>query len=209
MTEIIQSLNSQICAGLESYEVATTEGVDETVTPPTSYSFQCSAKTGDRCQFPFGLKGEDGVQWSCVGEEGQCSPGSNDATSSWTTDKKLRIFKSQSNFHNCVDCNLSEIQLPCFFFGVIYIGFSLNTYTGNNFSHSLHLQSHNDNLGVENWEECQLLCQLVDGCNFFNYGGGAFDQKQHCYLKYGLGRKTTGVHNRRVFGPKYCPGFFC
>ena len=133
-----KSLDSQICAGLKSYEVATTEGVDEKVTPPTSYSFQCSAETGDRCQFPFGVKGEDGVQWSCVGEEGQakCSPGSNDATSSWTTDKKLRIFQSQSNFHNCVDCNLSEIQLPCPFFGVIYIGFPLGTYAGNNFSHS-------------------------------------------------------------------------
>jgi len=176
--------------GLKSYEVATTEGVDEKVTPPTSYSFQCSAETGERCQFPFGVKGEDGVQWSCVGEEGQakCSPGSNDATSSWTTDKKLRIFQSQSNFHNCVDCNLSGIQLPCPFFGVIYIGFPLGTYAG-----------------VENWEECQLLCQMVDGCNFFNYGGQAFYQKQHCYLKYGLGRKKTGVYNRRVFGPKYCP----
>ena len=133
MTEIIQSINSQICAGLKSYEVATTEGVDETVTPPASYSFQCSAETGDRCQFPFGLKGEDGVQWSCVGEEGegQCSPGSTDATSSWTKESQLRFFDDKRNFHNCVDCYLSEIQLPCNIHGVAFLGFPLSTIAGN------------------------------------------------------------------------------
>ena len=62
--------------------------------------------------------------------------------------------------------------------------------------------------GVKNWEECQKLCQLADGCNFFNYGGEASKEAQHCYLKYGLGRKKIGVKNRRVFGPKHCPGFF-
>ena len=62
--------------------------------------------------------------------------------------------------------------------------------------------------GVKNWEECQKLCQLADGCNFFNYGGEASETAQDCYLKYGLGRKKMGVKNRRVFGPKHCPGFF-
>ena len=100
------------------------------VTPKSSHLYQCSAQTGERCQFPFGLKGEKEVRWSCVGEEGQCSPGSNDATSSWTTDDKLRFFDSQRNFHKCVDCNLSGI--PCYFHGVAFLGFPLATFVGNN-----------------------------------------------------------------------------
>ena len=62
--------------------------------------------------------------------------------------------------------------------------------------------------GVENWEECQKLCQLVNGCNFFNYGGEAAETAEYCYLKYGLGRQKTGVKNRQVFGPQHCPGWF-
>ena len=99
------------------------------VTLKSSHLYQCSAQTGERCQFPFGLKGEKEVRWSCVGEEGQCSPGSNDATSSWTTDDKLRFFDSQRNFHKCVDCNLSGI--PCYFHGVAFLGFPLDTFAGN------------------------------------------------------------------------------
>ena len=60
---------------------------------------------------------------------------------------------------------------------------------------------------MEKWEDCQTLCQLVDTCNFFNYGGYKVDQKQRCNLKYGLGRKVeVGVPLRRVFGRKYCKG---
>ena len=134
----MRSIHYQICAGLKSYEVSTTEegvaGEKVQVNPPSSYPFQCSALTGDRCQFPFGLTGEKEIQWSCVGEEGQCSPGSNDATSSWTTDNKLRFFDSQRNFHKCVDCNLSGIGLPCNLHGLVFLGFPLGSFAGKPFS---------------------------------------------------------------------------
>ena len=134
VTKLMRSIHFEICAGLKSYEVSTTEegevGEKVQVTPPSSYLSQCSAQTGERCQFPFGLKGEKEVQWSCVGEEGQCSPGSNDATSSWTTDSKLRFFHSQRNFHKCVDCDLSG--MPCNLHGVIFVGFSLGAFAGKN-----------------------------------------------------------------------------
>ena len=128
----------QICAGQKSYEVATTEEVGRAVQlfpQPSSYPLQCSAETGHICQFPFGLKGETEVRWSCVGEKGEakCSPGSNDATSSWTTDNKLRFFNSPSNFHKCIDCNLSGIELPCNIHGVVFLGFPLATLEGNQF----------------------------------------------------------------------------
>ena len=132
----MRSIHSEICAGLKSYEVSTTETTEEgvvdekvQVTPKSSHLYQCSAQTGERCQFPFGLKGEKEVRWSCVGEESQCSPGSNDATSSWTTDDKLRFFDSQRNFHKCVDCNLSGV--PCHLHGVAFLGFPLATFAGN------------------------------------------------------------------------------
>ena len=61
--------------------------------------------------------------------------------------------------------------------------------------------------GLKKWEDCQTLCQLADACNFFNYGGKTAATKEHCYLKYGLGRKVEGVARRQVFGRKYCKGW--
>ena len=51
-------------------------------------------------------------------------------------------------------------------------------------------------------EECQILCDLTTGCNFFNY-----DTKlKWCFLKYGVGQEQAKT--RRYFGQKSCQGDF-
>ena len=112
--------------------MATTEATNAEleIIPPKSYPYQCSAETGELCQFPYGLEGEDTVHWNCARRSTKCSPTSNDATASWTKTNKLRFFESKADFHECAACNWS--QIPCVIPGLAFSGFGLNSYAGIN-----------------------------------------------------------------------------
>ena len=111
------------------------------IIPPKSYPYQCSVETGDLCQFPFGIKGENKVHWHCERRFPKCSPGSNDDLASWSKNKKLRFFESKVDFHECTACNWT--QLPCFQPGVAYDGFLLSSFQGSN-------------IDISNLERCSM-----------------------------------------------------
>ena len=197
-------------SGQASYKVSTTEEANAKleIFPPPSYPYQCSAETGVFCQFPYGLKVENTVHWNCQRRSGKCSPTLNDETASSTRDNKLRFFENRADFHECAACNWT--QIPCFIPGIVFTGFVSSSYKGILILTlaTEHLMIKTSLSGLEKWEDCQTLCQLVDTCNFFNYGGYKVDQRKRCYLKYGLGRKVeVGVPLRRVFGRKFCRGW--
>ena len=56
-------------------------------------------------------------------------------------------------------------------------------------------------------EDCQILCQALDYCLFFNFYEGS--NVNECELKYGVGNRVTNKDRLRgtkqLFGPKNCP----
>ena len=120
----------QFFSGQATYKVPTTDAanVELDISPPPAYPYQCSAETGELCQFPYGLKGEDTVHWNCARRSTKCSPTSNDATASWTNTNKLRFFESKADFHECAACNWT--QIPCVIPGLVFSGFGLSSYAG-------------------------------------------------------------------------------
>ena len=117
-------------SGQSSYKVPTTDAANAEleISPPPSYPYLCSEETGELCQFPYGLKGENTVHWNCARRSAKCSPTSNDDTASWTNTNKLRFFESQAGFHKCGACNWT--QIPCVIAGLVFSGFELSTYAG-------------------------------------------------------------------------------
>jgi hypothetical protein len=93
----------------------------------------------------------------------------------------LESFDSTATFQPCTDC------ASCLQNGTGYSGFSL----GNTIGSSKYY-------GVTSSEECQALCGLVTGCNFFTY----HKRGKKCGLSYGVGEKITG--SDYSFGPKHC-----
>ena len=58
---------------------------------------------------------------------------------------------------------------------------------------------------VTSKKDCQQICQVAKGCNFFNFDLSA----KTCHLKYGVGKKNEWLSKDTQsiwFGPAYCPG---
>ena len=87
-------------------------------------------------------------------------------------------------FQECGECSASVQEGS-----VHFIGFELANHAGYN-SYSR----------VDSKEECQTLCDLVEGCNFFNY----HQAQKKCLLKYGVGEKLIG--DGTEFGSKTVQG---
>ena len=74
--------------------------------------------------------------------------------------------------------------------GDSYIGFPLLNFGGSNSYQKITL------------EECQLLCQITDGCLYFGYNSRGTNNI--CSLKYGMGQMEK--KSWMEIGPKFCPG---
>ena len=133
---------------------------------------KCSNTSGEVCRFPFRLNGN--IHWDCVERDGTPVCNTKDSNS-------LQSFDSTATFEPCTDCANCPQE------GTYYYGFHLSNTAGSSVYY-----------GVTSSEECQALCGLVTGCNFFTYDNGA----KWCYLQYGGGRKYT--HPDYSFGPKQC-----
>ena len=133
------------------------------------------------CQFPYKLRGL--VMWDCKAAivKGVWRKACNVEESS-----TIQSFENLSTFHECGECQESTILAD----GNIYSGFAL---ANNN----------NENMygNIDTKEECQILCDITPGCNFFNYNG----PQLACYLKYGIGESKTQIAVK--FGFKSCKGF--
>jgi len=137
---------------------------------------KCSESDGHICQFPFILKGV--VHWDCV--QGREEKG-------WTRSEKVCNVKESSTiqefgnerfFHECTECPSSALSDN-------YLGFNLTNPGGSSRYGTL-----------DSREDCQSLCNLANGCNFFTFEEDLGD----CYLKYGVGEKKS--KSNTYFGHK-------
>ena len=148
---------------------------------PAYSPLKCSKDDNRKvCQFPFELNGE--VKWDCI--EATPDDGWTRKTkvcNVWSSGK-IQKFRDLSGFEECGECSSSVRDGS-----VQFQGFGLTNLGGTN------LYSR-----VDSKEECQRLCDLAEGCNFFNY------ELANCYLKYGVGVQASG--HGRSFGSKTVQG---
>ena len=150
---------------------------------PSFSPLRCS--TDDRrkvCQFPFILNGV--VHWDCVEATAEDGWTRRAQVCNVKPSGRIQQFGDLREFQECGECS-SSVQDG----SVQFEGFGLANHRGTN-----HYSR------VESIEECQQLCDLANGCNFFNY-----DRAQRkCSLKYGVGAKVPA--NSIYFGSKTVQG---
>ena len=133
------------------------------------------------CQFPYKLRGR--VMWDCV--DAKDSRGSQRKACNVKESSKIQSFQDISTFHACGECEESTVLED----GNNYGGFGLTNNNDHNYYGDIHTK-----------EECQILCDITPGCNFFNYNG----PQLACYLKYGIGESKSQIDVK--FGFKGCKG---
>ena len=143
------------------------------ITIKPSYSpLKCSKRDKSKvCQFPIVFKGE--VKWDCIEE--RAGPICNVKPSSG-----LQVFQDARGFHECGECS-SDVNSGFSH----YNGFRLLNHGGKNYYK-----------GLDTKDDCQVLCDLAGGCNFFNYN----TESKSCFLKFGVGQRKNGPGI--VFGKK-------
>jgi len=143
------------------------------ITLKPSYSpLKCSKREKSKvCQFPIVFKGE--VKWDCIEETAgsvcNVKPSSG-----------LQVFQDARKFHECGECS-SDVNSGFSH----YNGFRLLNHGGKNYYK-----------GLDTKDDCQVLCDLAGGCNFFNYN----TESKSCFLKFGVGQRKNGPGI--VFGKK-------
>jgi hypothetical protein len=150
---------------------------------PGPAPYKCSKTSGKVCRFPFRLN--EKMHWDCVERDG--TPVCNTKDSGY-----LQSFNNTLTFQPCTGC------ADCPQEGSYYGGFYLYNTAGND-----------DYFGVTSTEECQALCRLVTGCNFFTFfaSDSAYNR---CHLYYGVGEKffysppTNSEFGRPFYGSKQC-----
>ena len=145
---------------------------------PSFSPLKCSKRDKTKvCQLPFVFKGK--TKWDCV--KGTQGPVCNVNDS-----EQIQTFEDTNDFQECGKCSPNVLSGSSY-----YKGFDLK----NNGGESAYR-------GADSKDECQILCDLTIGCNFFNY-----DTKlKWCFLKYGVGQEQAKT--RRYFGQKSCQGDF-
>ena len=173
-----KSLGSQRAAGWCPKGQASYPGLGA----PRSSTLRCSSSSGVLCQFPVVVEGRS--TWACLeGREGPvCSIEASDTITS---------FNSTESFQPCGECRWRG-ERPCIRQGIQFGGFHLLNHRGAS-----------NYWGLEGKEECQQLCQLAQGCNFFNFA--IHPRRSRCTLKYGVG-KAVRAEGDQYFGPRVCPG---
>ena len=58
----------------------------------------------------------------------------------------------------------------------------------------------------DSWEECQISCQYVGGCNYWSYySESVTDKSKHCELKHSDDEDADIEMEGAISGPKICP----
>ena len=96
----------------------------------------------------------------------------------------IQTFQDTTDFHECGECS-PKVHSGSFHF----IGFPLLNHGDINLYKE-----------VETKDDCQVLCNLANGCNFFNYNSDPISEYKGCYLKFGVGKKLN--HPDIYFGEK-------
>jgi len=151
----------------------TTQTISGVNVKPAYSPLRCSTHSHKVCQFPFILNGV--VKWDCV-EAG--------AKDRWVRkahvcnvkeSNDIQKFSNLEEFEECGECS------PSLRHGNIYfVGFGLANEGGTN----VYSQ-------IKSRPDCQILCDLAEGCNFFVFNPAS----QKCFLKFGIGEKmiTSGI----------------
>ena len=162
-----------------------TLSLDGDVITPAPSPLRCSTtnpNTTEFCQFPFKVNGN--LQWDCVRD-----PKGNPVCSVNKMDGLGRIpdFDTLDSFVPCLECD------ECIHFGEEHGGLPLMNHDNTN-SYE----------GVSSKYECQTLCKLATGCNYFVFNS----KEESCALLYGIGWSLTdpAYHWEHHTGPKFCPG---
>ena len=92
----------------------------------------------------------------------------------------IQEFGNERFFHECSECPSSSTTVSHH-----YLGFNLTNHGGSSRYGAL-----------DDREDCQRLCDLANGCNFFTFDKESGD----CYLKYGVGEKLE--EKKAYFGRK-------
>ena len=153
---------------------------DNTDVKPRGSLLQCESGSNNVCRFPYKLAGV--TIWRCVERDGTPVCPIADPTEN---NRMMEYADTRSkDFKPCGMCQ-AGCMMDKEFNGLGLTNHAkLNTYQG---------------LTVD---ECQKLCGVADGCNFFNY----HTNSRKCFLKFGVGRVKGGASTHEVFGPKTCPG---
>jgi hypothetical protein len=136
---------------------------------PAPAPYKCSKTSGEVCRFPFRLHGN--LYWDCVERDG--TPVCNTKDSWHTGPSGIPEYQYLQSFDSTATFQPCTDCASCPQEGTRYYG-------------------------VTSSEECQALCQLVTGCNFFNYHKGS----KVCGLLYGVGGKVAS--SEWSFSPKQC-----
>ena len=60
----------------------------------------------------------------------------------------------------------------------------------------------------DSWEECQISCQYLGGCNYWSYySESVTDKSKHCELKHSDDEDADIEMEGAISGPKICPLF--
>ena len=160
------------------------DGIDVVPTnSPLNFRLRCSTDDSRKvCQFPFVLNNE--VKWDCVeatAEDGWIRPAQ---VCNVKPSGEIQHFQDLSSFHECGECSPSVLG------GLFHFqGFALSNHRGTDYYSR-----------IDSKEECQTLCDLTKGCNFFNYDR----TRRKCSLKYGVGQQVYEVGT--YFGSKTYQG---
>ena len=128
------------------------------------------ADSGKVCQFPFIINGK--VKWDCVEVGAENSWNGTAQACNVKEFKEIQEFEDLSEFQECGECSPS-VKDGSFHF------------------ERFRLANHGNYSRVDSKEDCQTLCDLAEGCNFFVY------EQTHvkCFLKYGVGKKSQQSRN--------------
>ena len=121
------------------------------------------------------------MKWDCVEVGAENSWNETAQVCNVKEFKEIQEFEDLSEFKECGECSPS-VKDGSFHF------------------ERFQLANHGNYSRVDSKEDCQTLCDLAEGCNFFVY------EQTHvkCFLKYGVGKKVSRVET--YFDSRSNPG---
>ena len=150
---------------------------------PAYSPLKCSKDDNTKvCQFPFVLNGV--VKWDCVEATQENGWDRKAQVCNVKSSGKIQKFRDLREFEECGECSSSVRDGS-----VQFVGFGLANHGATNLYTRVYSK-----------EDCQTLCDLAKGCNFFNYELA----QGNCYLKYGVGSQMPG--DGTSFGSKTVQG---
>ena len=118
------------------------------------------------------------VHWDCIQGREEKGWTRSEQVCNVEESSAIQEFGNERRFHECTECPPSTLSHH-------YVGFNLTNPGGSSRYREL-----------DSREDCQTLCDLANGCNFFTFE----EELGDCYLKYGVGEKKS--KSKTFFGRK-------